>query len=66
MYSLIYAKTKDMKTFKPLDVQNGQIVTNLIYASTWFGQNCKAVANDVILELQKENPDIEFKVVTHR
>ncbi len=54
-YYIVYAKTKDMKRFKPVDLNSGLIVTNLIHATM--------VPVGLDLSFLKElNPEIEFKL----
>lgn len=54
-YSIIYAKSKDMKRFKPVDLTNGRLVTNLIHATM------VPVGLDLTF-LTELNPEIEFKL----
>ena len=54
-YCIVYAKTSDMKRFKPVDLGSGQLVTNLIHATM------VPVGLDLGF-LTELNPEIEFKL----
>ena len=55
----IYVKSKGMKKFRPLDLKNNRPVVNLIYASLLNHND----AYEVLLDLIKHNPTMEFKKV---
>ena len=55
----IYGKDADMKQFKPLDLQEGRFVTNLIYASVWTD---KEIVDAKCEELIKMNEGVKFEV----
>ena len=55
----IYVKTKGMKRFRPMDLKYNRPVINLIYASMLNHKD----AYEVLLDLIKHNPTMEFKKV---
>ena len=55
----IYGKANDMKTFKALDIQEGRLVNNLIYASLWY--NLKDATNS-LNDLKRQNSGIQFEI----
>ena len=61
MCYLIYAKTKEMRRFLPLDVDRGRFVSNKIYATLWF-EDGKEEAYSTCEKLQAENPNVSFEV----
>ena len=61
MCYLIYAKTKEMNKFLPLDVGQGCLVSNKIYATVWF-EDGKEEAYSTCEKLQAENPHVSFEV----
>ena len=61
MLYLIYAKHKDDKQFRPLDLVNGVTVPNLIHA-TVFDKKQKREVEDLVVTLNKDNPDIQFEM----
>jgi hypothetical protein len=55
----IYVKSKGMTCFRPMDLQYNRPVINLIYASMLNHKD----AYEVLLDLIKHNPTMEFKKV---
>ena len=55
----IYVKTKGMKRFRPMDLKHNKPVINLIHASLLNHKD----AYEVLLDLIKHNPTMEFKKV---
>lgn len=55
----IYGREKGKGKFKPLDLQEGTFVKNLMYASLIPEKDVKRVLES----LNKENSDFEFKAV---
>jgi hypothetical protein len=55
----IYVKTKGMKRFRPMDLKHNKPVVNLIHASMLNHKD----AYEVLLDLIKHNPTMEFKKV---
>ena len=59
-YYRIYAKTKDMTRYQALDVGQGAVVGNLIYATVYTSLES---ANNDLKWLVEDNDSIAFKVV---
>lgn len=57
-YYRLYAKFEGQKKFKPIDLSNGNQVTNLIHA-TMIPENKIEALLDAISE---NEPEIEFKI----
>jgi hypothetical protein len=55
----IYGKDEDMKRFSPLDLTDGQFVTNLIYASVWTDLD---IVTNKCKELNEMNDTMTFEV----
>jgi hypothetical protein len=53
----IYGREKGKGRFKPLDLKHGRFVTNLIYASMLP----ESQALQALIELTRDNPDMEFQ-----
>jgi len=55
----IYGKTHDMNRFQAIDLNNGNFVVNLIYAS--FFENLEE-AKDTLDHLMEHNKNIKFEL----
>jgi len=55
----IYGKYESMKRFSPLDLTEGQFVTNLIYASVWADLD---IVTKKCKELNDMNKTMTFEV----
>ena len=55
----IYVKTKGMKRFRPMDLKYNRPVINLIHASMLNHKD----AYEVLMDLIKHNPTMEFKTM---
>lgn len=57
----VYAKSKDMKRFKAVDLSTGNVVANLIHATiipAWQLESLK----EYLKEVQQEQPELEFRI----
>lgn len=57
----VYAKSKDMKRFKAVDLATGNVVNNLIRATiipAWQLESLKIY----IEEVKQDQPELEFKI----
>ncbi len=57
----VYAKSKDMKRFKAVDLATGNVVNNLIRA-TMVPEWQLLGLQEYIKIVQKEQPELEFKI----
>ena len=55
----IYVKTKGMKRFRPMDLKYNRPVINLFHASMLNHKD----AYEVLMDLIKHNPTMEFKTI---
>lgn len=55
----IYVKTKGMEKFRPMDLKYNRPVVNLIHASLLNHKD----AYEVLMDLIKHNPTMEFKTM---
>lgn len=58
---MIYAKHKNGKTFRPMDMTEGVPVKNKIYA-TVYGDDQRDRLNHLLTELHEENKDWKFEI----
>lgn len=57
----VYAKSKDMKRFRAVDLSTGNVVSNLIRATiipAWQLESLKIY----IEEVKQDQPELEFKI----
>lgn len=55
----IYGKDETMKRMRPVDLQSGDFVVNLIYASCW---DTKEEADKVCEHINEHNENMYFEV----
>ena len=54
---MIYGREKDKKRFRPVDLENGQLVANVLYGTLFYK---KGEAERVVQSLNEDNKDYEF------